>query len=350
METGFRGTFVIPWSQTEVDGVRAAPLTALAVGSVWRRVGQATRLDGPMDLLLLKDARGKADLRKRVAKSVHRLVGAALDPLKTIHDQPDTDLPDRGFVVTDGRHSFTATEVPVGEGRPPLLMFVDELPPQDVDLWVVRVLAEDVAPSPRHSDASRVICFAAGTMIDTPQGRRPVQDLREGDYLTTLDDGPQPVLWTGSRTMTGARLFAMPHLRPIRVRAGALGFGRPDEDLIVSPRHRLLIKGRAAQMLFQTPEVLVAAQDLLNDRSITVDYKLRSVTYVHILLERHQVIFANGVEAESFHPAHTSLDTIAPDQRAGLLERCPGIDTDPFLYGGFARRNLNASEAAILQH
>lgn len=350
MKTGFRGTFVIPWAQTEVDGVLAAPVTSLTVGSSWRRVGKAMRLDGPADLLLLGDADGEADLRKRAARSVHRLVGAALDPTTSIKTVSSDPLLDRGFVVTDGVNSYTATEISTGAGRAPLLMFIDELPPLGADMWVVREIAEN-PPVTRHMENnSGVICFAEDTLIDTPDGRRAVQDLREGDRIHTKDDGLQEVLWTGRRRMSGARLYAMPHLRPIRIRASALGLDRPEGDLIVSPQHRVLIKGRAAEMLFQTPEVLVAAEDLINDRSIVVDHKLREVTYIHIMLERHQVVWANGLETESFHPANTSLDTVSPDQRARLLAEFPAIEHEPFSYGGFARRNLTTSEAAILQH
>ncbi|MFD1808336.1 Hint domain-containing protein [Gemmobacter lanyuensis] len=126
--------------------------------------------------------------------------------------------------------------------------------------------------------------------------------MRPGDSILTRDNGPQPILWTGHRRMTGARLYAMPHLRPIRFRAGALGSGRPEDDLLVSPQHRMLVQGPAARALFNEAEVLVAAEDLLNDRSIVVDHALREVTYVHILLERHNIVFANGMETESFHP------------------------------------------------
>jgi len=350
MKTGFRGTFVISWAQTEVDGVQAAPVESLIVGSSWRRVGRAVRLDGPADLLLLDGAEGGADLRKRAAKSVHRLVGAALEPVNSHAASETGPLLDRGFVLTDGVNSYTATEIPTNPGRPPLLMFIDEVPPDGAEMWVVREIVDSQSVT-RHVDPSAgVICFTEGTRIDTPAGRIPVQDLQPGDRLHTKDDGVQEILWVGRRRISGARLYAMPHLRPIRIRADAFGQGRPDGDLVVSPQHRLLVKGRAAELLFQTPEVLVAAEDLINDRSITIDHQLREVTYIHIMLDRHQVVWANGLETESFHPGNTSLDTVSPDQRVRLLEQFPAIEHDPFAYGDFARRNLSHSEAAILQH
>jgi hypothetical protein len=129
-----------------------------------------------------------------------------------------------------------------------------------------------------------------------------------------------------------------------------LGIGRPDEDLLVSPQHRMLLKGRAAQALFNTPEVLVAAEDLLNDQTVIVDHTLREVTYVHILLQRHNVIWANGLESESFHPSNTALDTVDPGQLGALLQLLPGADANPHSYGDYARRNLSSSEAAILRY
>lgn len=350
MKTGFRGAFVISWAQTEVDGVVGAPVGALAVGSTWRWAGQTTRLDGPSDLLLLDGAEGVANLRKRAARSVQRLVGAAVYSARTLEEAPDAPLLDRGFVVTDGLNSYTITEIGAGSGHAPLLMFLNEVPPVETDLWVVRLI-DEAPPVSRYTDlAPGVICFAAGTRIATPEGPRPVEALREGDLIETKDDGPQEILWTGRKRMTGARLYAMPHLRPIRVRSGALGLDIPDSDLIVSPQHRLLIKGRAAEMLFQTPEVLVAAEDLINDRSVTVVHKLREVTYIHLMLGRHQVVWANGVETESFHPANTALETVSPEQRERLLRCLPALENDPYAYGDFARRNLSSSEAAILQH
>jgi len=150
--------------------------------------------------------------------------------------------------------------------------------------------------------------------------------------------------------MTGARLFALPKLRPVRFRAGALGIERPDQELLVSPSHRVLVQGPTAQALFNTSEVLVSAEDLVNGSTITVDMAVREVTYVHLMLPSHQVLWANGVETESFHPASAAMTTLEQSDRARLIGMMPDLEYDPNHYGGYARRNLSASEAAILQY
>jgi hypothetical protein len=353
MKTGFRGTFVISWSQTDVDGLEAAPVQALSVGASWSWRGDAVRVDGPSDILKLDRAVGAEALRKRAARMVHRLVGAALDPARPFDFKSgldeDAPLADGSFVITDGAQSYTVTLIDVGRGSQPLLMFVDEMPPRNCDMWVVHHTLGSGRPSPMTSD-SGVICFTPGTRISTPGGPQAVETLEIGDLVLTKDNGPQPIEWIGSRRMTGARLFAMPALRPVRIRTGALGVKRPDQELLVSPEHRMLLQGAAAQELFNTSEVLVAAKHLINNRTIVVDAAVREVTYVHLLLSGHNVIWANGVQTESFHPAHADLGTLDPADRARLLSHYPSLDFDPHTYGGYARRTLTASEAAIFGH
>ena len=352
MKTGSRGTYVISWAQTEVDGLAASTLDSLSVGVAWRWTGEAVRVDRPQDMLLLQEPEGKADMQKRAARMVRRLVGAALDrPVEEAaaaeHDDAE---PDQGFIVTDGHQSFSVTVIDVPSSAARLLMFFGEVPPKDTDLWVVRTQIDRTHSGAGAIEAGGVICFTPETRIATPVGSRLIRSLRPGDWVLTKDNGPQEILWTGSRRMTGARLYAMPHLRPVRFRAGAYGVGRPEPDLLVSPQHRMLLRGPSAQALFNTPEVLVRAQDLINDTTVTVDYALREVTYVHILLERHNIVFANGLETESFHPSNTALDMIEDEQREGLLGLLPQIADNPQSYGDYARRNLSASEASILRH
>jgi hypothetical protein len=194
-----------------------------------------------------------------------------------------------------------------------------------------------------------VICFVAGTHLLTPEGPRPVELIGPGDSVLTRDNGAQEVRWSGYQRLSGARLFAMPHLRPIRIRSGAMGEDRPEGDLLVSPEHQLLLRDTQARDLFNEPEVLVAARDLVDGRTIRPEAGLRDVTYVHLLTARHEIVWANGVEAETFHPAGADLRLLAPGERGALSGVAPGVERDPFAYGGYARRTLSAPEAAILR-
>ncbi|MGR3621620.1 Hint domain-containing protein [Pseudophaeobacter sp.] len=354
MKTGFRGTFVISWTQTEIDGLLAAPVEAIDVGAAWSWQGEAVRVDGPAELLRLDMANGESDLRRRAARSVRRLVGAAVQNRSNLSEVSVEDpLLDKSFVVTNGVQSYTVTLIEVGDGARPLLMFVNEIPPKGTDLWVVHHSLGSIgcpADSMPGQPGSGVICFTPGTQIATPQGPRRVEELREGDWVQTRDNGAQEIQWIGARRISGARLFVVPKLRPVRIRAGALGIDRPEKELLVSPEHRMLLRGRQVQALFNTPEVLVAARDLINGGTITADSSVKEVTYIHVLLGAHQVLWANGVESESFHPASASMSALDTADRIRLTGLLPGLERDPMSYGAYARRNLSASEAAILMH
>ncbi len=351
MKTGFSGTFVISWTQTEVDGLEAAPVQSLNVGAAWSWRGDVVRVDGPGELLRLERTDGDMTNRKRAARMVRRLVGAAITHRTDIERiEVDDPLIDTGFVVTDGAQSYTVTLIEVGPGAPPLLMFVDEIPPRDTEMWVVHHSIEGLRSHAPQNMPAGVICLTPGTRIETPDGPRLVEDLQEGDRVQTKGNGAQEIEWVGSRRMTGARLFAMPRLRPVRIRAGALGIERPDQELLVSPEHRMLVKGDVAQSLFNVPEVLVSARDLINNSTIAVDLAVREVTYIHLLLPQHQILWANGVETESFHPASTAFDMLDAADRSRLLDLNPRLEADPLTYGNFARRNLSSSDAAILAH
>lgn len=326
-------------------------MQALEVGTAWSWFGDAVRVDGPAQLLRLEEADGEANIRKRAARMVRKLVGAALSDTSNLDDvEVEHPIRDSSFVVTDGAQSYTITVIDVAGSKAPLMMFLDEMPPKGVDLWVVHHTLDVRASETVSVSAGGVICFTPGTLIETPDGARLVEDLREGDTLQTRDNGAQEIQWVGSRRMTGARLFAMPELRPVRIRAGAFDLDRPEQEFLVSPNHRMLVRGHVARDLFNTDEVLVSAKDLINGTTVTRDTQVKQVTYVHLMLPSHQIVVANGVETESFHPASTSLSTIPEEDRARLLAVNAHLESDPHSYGGYARRILSASEAAILTH
>ncbi|SIN78174.1 Hint domain-containing protein [Vannielia litorea] len=369
MKTGFLGTFVIPWSQTETDGHTGAPVQSLHPGATWRWSGTLTRVDGPGDVLSLGSAEGVADLHRRAARKVRRMIsgnGGALAALSRGEDarrtlaraeaiaqvaEGEALLAHASFTVTDGQQAWMASWIETVPGASGLLMFAGGVPPEGADLWISQVSqAAEALPLPGETPQGGVICFVAGTRIATPEGFKPVEELAEGDMVQTKDDGAQPVIWAGQRRMTGARLFAMPHLRPMRIRAGVLGPDIPDGDLLVSPNHRMVIRGPAARALYNTPEVLVRARDLAGLRGISTDHRLTEATYVHVLMDRHQVLFANGVETESFHPAEADFATLDAADRARLLDGLPWLKKRPDDYGAPARRMLSEAEAAILRH
>jgi hypothetical protein len=169
------------------------------------------------------------------------------------------------------------------------------------------------------------ICFAAGTLIATPDGERPVERLRPGEAVLTRDHGPQPLRWVGVTRVDAARLSALPAFLPVRIRAGTFGPGRPARDTLLSQQHRLLMTGWRAELLFGEDEVLVAARHLLGVAGVTLARDLGAVTYVHLMFDGHEVVFANGIEAESFLPGPGAMAGVDADLRAELLALFPDL-------------------------
>ena len=129
-------------------------------------------------------------------------------------------------------------------------------------------------------------------MIETPQGPRPIEDLRIGDLVVTKDHGPQALRWIGDIYLSALDLLLAPRLRPIRIRANAVRAGLPDRDLLLSPQHRILAQrgGR---------EILVAAKYLLARQGIHADLPLGGVRYLHLLFDRHEILRVHGLWCES---------------------------------------------------
>jgi hypothetical protein len=132
-------------------------------------------------------------------------------------------------------------------------------------------------------------CFAAGTRILTARGAQVrVEDLREGDEVEILGGGAARIIWLGRRTLAPRRHPRPQAVQPILITAGALGRGLPRRDLVVSPDHAIYLEGH-----------LIPAKALINGFSIR-QLNRRKVTYYHIELPEHAVLFAEGAAAESY--------------------------------------------------
>ncbi|MDX5357764.1 MAG: Hint domain-containing protein, partial [Rhodobacterales bacterium] len=185
-----------------------------------------------------------------------------------------------------------------------------------------------------------VPCFVRGTRIKTDRGEIAVEQLAQGDRVLTLDNGYQPIRWIGC-----ARRLAQGRLAPVCIRAGALGNER---DLLVSPQHRMLLRGWQASLMFGEAEVLVAAKALINDRTI-LRQEGGEVDYFHLLFDQHQIVFAEGAPSESFHPGREGLRGLDAATRAELLELFPELANEGGEdYGSAARLSLRDYEGRLL--
>ena len=169
-----------------------------------------------------------------------------------------------------------------------------------------------------------LICLARGTLVATPRGEVPVEELGPGDLVLTADGRAEAVRCAGSRRLGAAELAADPALRPVRIAAGAFGPGRPARDLRVSPQHRVLLTGWHAELLFGQPRVLVPAKGLRDDRAIRTD-EADEVEYFHLLFDRHEIILTEGLPTESFYPGPHSLAELDAPVREELFRLFPGF-------------------------
>lgn len=191
------------------------------------------------------------------------------------------------------------------------------------------------------SEIENIICFTPKTRIATPNGLVNVEDLKVGDLVVTRDHGLQPIRWIEGRTVPAVDRFA-----PVRIRQNVLS--GQDRDLIVSPQHRVLFQGYRAELLFGESEVLVSAKHLVDGMDVTQD-EADEVTYVHMLFDQHEIIFAEGAATESFHPGDIGFSAVADEAREELFAIFPELRVDPNQYGATARRCLKKHEAQLIR-
>ncbi|MDO5613955.1 MAG: Hint domain-containing protein [Paracoccus sp. (in: a-proteobacteria)] len=172
-----------------------------------------------------------------------------------------------------------------------------------------------------------LVCFACGTLIETPDGPRPVEGLRKGDLVLTNTGAIRPIRWIGARHVTAAQMQRDPRLKPIRIGQGALAPGVPRRDLLVSPQHRILLRSAIARTMFGTDEVLTPAVHLLTAPGIERVETPRDLSYHHIMLDSHDILLSEGAETESLLPGPIALASLSSAARIEILTLFPELGT-----------------------
>ncbi|MDT1063914.1 Hint domain-containing protein [Paracoccus sp. CPCC 101403] len=224
--------------------------------------------------------------------------------------------------------------------------FAGEWPPEDTPLTSVWQGVED-SDNQTFDPSQSQVCFTRGVQIATPNGQIAIEDLKVGDLVLSRDNGPQPIRWIGSSKLSALRLLANPKLRPIRIRAGALGQGLPVQDLLVSPQHRVLVRSKVAMRMFGAMEVLAAAKQLLQLDGIDIATDMAEVEYFHMLFDQHEIVTSNGAETESLYPGPQALKSVGPAAVQEIYQLFPelrNLDHVP----SAARQLLSGREARKL--
>ncbi|WP_134681885.1 Hint domain-containing protein [Paracoccus ravus] len=164
------------------------------------------------------------------------------------------------------------------------------------------------------------ICYLAGTMIATPSGERAVETLAAGDLVLTRDHGAQPLVWKGASSVTAQDLNLSPDLRPIRIRAGALGDGLPRRDVDVSPQHRVLVRDEAGEYLISARHLMMAGHPGVGLRPLDGAFEL-----IHLACGRHEILLAEGAPMESFFCGKMAVRALTATQRLTLFAAFPDL-------------------------
>jgi hypothetical protein len=150
-------------------------------------------------------------------------------------------------------------------------------------------------------------CFLSGTKILTAGGERNIEDLAVGDLLPTMFGGLRPVQWIGRYRYTKSEPSKpwAESARPVRIARSALASNVPHADLYVTAAHGVLIDG-----------VLVPAELLVNGTTITRhEHEGDEMEFFHIKLESHDVVYAEGVPAETLLDVSESFANFADYHR-----------------------------------
>ena len=173
--------------------------------------------------------------------------------------------------------------------------------------------------NPGSARLSDILCvsFTRGTRIALADGRQvAIEDLMPGDRVLTRDHGPQPLRWIGRSTLRAVGAFA-----PVVITAGILG---NSGDLIVSQHHRMFLYQRNRSQHVKTSELLVQAKHLVDGENVF----LREggfVDYLSLVFDRHEIIYAEGICAESLMVNDATLSRLPEDMAEEVKTRFPGL-------------------------
>lgn len=179
-----------------------------------------------------------------------------------------------------------------------------------------RLVGVDRQTATRRFAEVACVSFTRGTHITMASGeQRRIEDLTPGDKVLTRDDGPRAVRWVGQTTFRAVGAFA-----PVVIRKGVL---HNENDLVLSPDHRIFVWQRQDRLGAGRSEVLVKVRHLINGDTV---YQQDGgfVDYFQLLFDDHQIIYAEGIAAESLFIDSRTRGALPQEVTSRLTEGTPG--------------------------
>ncbi|PIE16213.1 MAG: hypothetical protein CSA68_03470 [Rhodobacterales bacterium] len=173
-----------------------------------------------------------------------------------------------------------------------------------------------VALSDQIEPVGFIPSIAAGAPVETVNGPVPIEQLKPGDRVLTVDHGPQPLRWVCARTVPMMGLF-----RPLRLRAPYFGLSR---DILVAPEQRILFENDAVEYLCGQDSMLAEVRDIENNISVLQEPATAAgIRLYQLLFDQHEIITVAGCRLESLfigdiadHPGlrHSTLLSVLPQE------------------------------------
>ncbi|WP_339762514.1 Hint domain-containing protein [uncultured Sulfitobacter sp.] len=187
-------------------------------------------------------------------------------------------------------------------------------PPPGTTLHYIQTVSTYSATGQTMTVPEATVCFLAGTLIETPAGPLPIEGLKAGMEVLTLSGTARPIRWIGQSSVCG-----LGKLAPICIKSGVLGNTR---DLYMSPNHRVLVRSSKAELSFGQCDVLVPAKAFVDGVNV-VRVPMPKASYLHILLDEHDMVFSEGIATESLFSGSVAVGVLAADALAELEEIFP---------------------------
>ena len=161
--------------------------------------------------------------------------------------------------------------------------------------------------------------FARGTLIATEHGQVAIDDLSPGTRVKTVNNGYRRLRWIGSMThVPNPRQQGNGGLT--RISADSFGLGRPMPDLLIGPGAKLFRTSPQDRCATGSP---TPANELADGDSVMQVSPISPVELYHIAFDAPQIIWANGMECETFHAETMISPQFGGEMRALFMSMFP---------------------------